>query len=249
MARGRRKTPPAVPDAFASSRPRRETPGLSLPPLPPLGTSRPAPPPSKPPLATLEAQLADIRGAAVASPAAPLGPTRELPRASPLSLARLPGLRRPGMASPSPQPRVGVARSQAPPASRGSGGILVVACLVAAVGGFWVFASRQDGRAWLDQASRSLGRAVPALAPYLPFRRTVEVTLVGVPRAARIRLDGTSIPNDAFEVPRDGALHLVEVHMRGMDVWRASFEARVDVRYEVILVEAGGADAFGGSFE
>ena len=230
-ARPRGQTPPAVPEppmSLASMRPRRETPPAPSAPAPAPPTavqSRAAPPPVRPPLATIESQLQEARG-------------DEPLKLSTLAIARLPGMRRPGMASN--RPRVGIARSNEPRPRRSLAPWLLLVIVALAASTLWLVASRPDARATLDGWSRTLGRVSPVLSPYLPFRRTVEVTLVGVPQSARIRLDGTLIPSDIFEVPRDGALHLVEVEMRGMETWRATFEGQADRSFGVVLVEREG---------
>ena len=66
---------------------------------------------------------------------------------------------------------------------------------------------------------------------------TVRIQLVGVPDNAYIRLDGVPSATDTFELPRDGALHLLEVGAKGRAQWSRSFEARQDQTYHVVLAE------------
>jgi hypothetical protein len=152
-----------------------------------------------------------------------------------LPLARIPGFRRPGIASA--RPRVGVARTDEPAPPRSFVGWLLAGVLVAGLAVTWGMSRHPEGREWLDRASRALGRVAPGVASHLPFRKSVEIRLVGVPRTARIRLDGTPIANDVFEVARDGALHLVEVELPGMETWSATFEGHADRSFGVVLIE------------
>ena len=100
------------------------------------------------------------------------------------------------------------------------------------------------GRGWIQQWVALAGERAAEAAPEgaqavkeLLGPSTVRIQLVGVPDNAYIRLDGVPSATDTFELPRDGALHLLEVGAKGRAQWSRSFEARQDQTYHVVLAE------------